>query len=232
MQTKFSRLSTRKPLARPSRCRREDNASLSDDRGVRSRIISRLRTFVFVNVESGWWERMSFIDRKSSFSVGILALLASLLFVHSLARGDDRVKAMKEVVVTQPATTIEHEGDLNGEILSARMRAKEDPSNASVHVRLADLLVRKGAFDEAMLSFDEALKLNPHAHEAKTGRGVVLARQGNLQEAQAVLKDALILNPNPVRAHYELGLVYEKLGDLEKAIAEFKEGIRKHEQGR
>jgi len=175
---------------------------------------------------------MSFINRKSSFSVDILVLLASLLFVHSLAWGDDRMNAMKEAVATQPATTIEHTSDLDGEIASARMRVKEDPSNASVHVRLADLLVRKGALDEAMFSFDEALKLNPHAHEAKTGRGVVLARQGNLQEAEAVLKDALVLNPNPVRAHYELGLVYEKLGDLEKAVAEFKEGIRKHEQGR
>lgn len=175
---------------------------------------------------------MSFIDRKSSFSAGILVLLASLLFVYSPARGDDRVKATKEAVATRPATTIEHTDDLDGEILSARMRVKQDPSNASVHVRLGDLLVKKGALDDAMLSFDEALKLNPRAHEAKTGRGVVLARQGKLQEAEAVLKDALILNPNPVRAHYELGLVYEKLGDLEKAIAEFKEGIRKHEQGR
>jgi tetratricopeptide (TPR) repeat protein len=177
-------------------------------------------------------ERMSFIDRKSSFSVGILALLVSLLFVHSLAWGDDSVKAMKEAVATQPATTNEHTGDLEREIATARMRVKEDPSNASVHIKLADLLVKKGALDEAMLSFDEALKLNSHAHEAKTGRGVVLARQGNMQEAEAVLKDALILNPNPVRAHYELGLLYEKLGNLEKAVAEFKEGIRKHEQGR
>jgi tetratricopeptide (TPR) repeat protein len=175
---------------------------------------------------------MSFIDRTSSFSVGILALLVSPLVAHSPAWGDDSVKAMKEAVATPPATTIEHAGDLDGEILSARMRVKEDPSNASVHVRLAVLLVKKGALDEAMLSFDEALKLNPHAHEAKTGRGVVLARRGNFQEAEAVLKDALILNPNPVRAHYELGLVYEKIGDLEKGVAEFKEGIRKHEQGR
>ncbi|MCK9419632.1 MAG: tetratricopeptide repeat protein [Nitrospirae bacterium] len=175
---------------------------------------------------------MSLIDRKSSFSFSILALLASLLLVYSSARGDDSVKAMKEAVATQPATTIEHAGNLDGEIAAARMRVKEDPSNASVHVGLAVLLVKKGALDEAMFSFDEALKLNPHAHEAKTGRGIVLARRGNLQEAEAVLKDALILNPNPVRTHYELGLVYEKLGDLEKAVAEFKEGIRKHEQGR
>ncbi len=175
---------------------------------------------------------MSLIEWKSSFSVGILALLVSLLLVASRAWGDDSVKAMKEAVATQPATTIEHAGDIDAEIASARMRVREDPSNASVHVRLADLLVRKGALDEAMLSFDKALKLNPHEHDAKTGRGIVLAQRGNFQEAVAALKDALILNPNPARAHYELGLVYEKLGDLEKAIAEFKEGIRKHEQGR
>ena len=43
---------------------------------------------------------------------------------------------------------------------------------------------------------------------------------------------AVPVDPNPVRTHYELGLVYEKLGDTEKAMAEFKEGIKKHEQGR
>jgi len=83
-----------------------------------------------------------------------------------------------------------------------------------------------------MLSFDHALKLNPRSYDAKTGKGVVLARKGNLQEAEETLKDALLLNPSPVRTHYELGLVYEELGDTEKAVAEFKEGIRKHEQGR
>jgi Flp pilus assembly protein TadD len=162
----------------------------------------------------------------------MFAVLVSLLFLQTSAQGDDGMKTTKEPVATQPATTIEHAGNLDGEIANARMLVKGDPSNASLQIRLADLLVRKGALNEAMSSFDEALKLNPHAHEAKTGRGVVLARQGNLQEAEGVLKDALLLNPNPVRTHYELGLVYEKLGDQEKALAEFKEGIRKHEQGK
>lgn len=161
------------------------------------------------------------------------AVLVSLLFFHTSAQGDDGMKATKEAVTIQPATTIEHAaGNLDGEIAYARTRVQEDPSNASLHIRLADLLVKKGALNEAMRSFDEALQLNPRAHEAKTGRGGVLARQGNLQEAEAVLKDAVTLNPNPVRTHFELGLVYEKLGDPEKALAEFKEGIRKHEQGR
>jgi hypothetical protein len=43
---------------------------------------------------------MSLIEWKSSFSVGILALLASLLLAAPCAWGDDSVKAMKEAVAT------------------------------------------------------------------------------------------------------------------------------------
>ena len=162
----------------------------------------------------------------------ISVVLFLLLLLHSYAQGDDGVKATKEAVATQSTATADHAGSLDREIASARLSVKEDPSNASQHVRLAELLVRKGALDEAMLSFDEALKLNPRSHEAKTGRGVVLSRRGSLQEAEAALKEALLLNPNPVRTHYELGLVYERQGELDKALVELKEGLRKHEQGR
>jgi tetratricopeptide (TPR) repeat protein len=177
-------------------------------------------------------ERMSLIDRKSLLYISIPAFFVSALFVHSPAGGDEVAQGTKEVVAPKPAMSADQTGNIDGEIATARVRVKEDPANASVHVRLGDLLVRKGALDEAMLSFDEALNLNPRSYEAKTGKGVVLARKGNFQEAEQVLKDALLLNPNPVRTHYELGLVYEKLGDLEKAVAEFKEGIKKHDQGR
>lgn len=170
--------------------------------------------------------------RLFHISAFISVILVSLLFLRSPARADDVVKAAKEAVATQPPATAERTGDLDREITSARLRVKEDPANASSHVRLAELLVRKGALDGAMLSFDEALKLNSRSHDAKTGRGVVLSRRGSLQEAEVALKEALLLNPNPVRTHYELGLVYERLGDLDKALAELKEGIRKHELGR
>jgi tetratricopeptide (TPR) repeat protein len=164
--------------------------------------------------------------------VCITAGMISLLLLHVPARGNDGAGATKAAVTTQPSLTSEPSGTLERDIAAARQSVKGDPSNASLHVRLANLLLRTRAFDEAMQSFDEALKLNPRSHEAKTGRGAVLARQGKLLEAEGVLKEALLLNPNPVRAHYELGLVYKKLGDPDKALAEFKEGIRKHEQGR
>ncbi|MEJ2698478.1 MAG: tetratricopeptide repeat protein [Desulfuromonadales bacterium] len=89
-----------------------------------------------------------------------------------------------------------------------------------------------GDLDGAMASFEEALKQQPLAHAAKTGKGAVLARKGNLKDAERVLKEALILNPDPVRTYYELGRVYQQLGDFDRAVAEFKAGLEKYREGR
>jgi tetratricopeptide (TPR) repeat protein len=174
---------------------------------------------------------MSLADRKYLITI-IPALFASVLFFHSPACGDEGAGETKEVKAAQPSPRSETTEKSDEEITTVRASIKTDPSQVTAHVRLGYLFLKKGSLDEALLSFDNALKINPRSYEAKTGKGVVLARKGNLQEAADVLKDALLLNPNPVRTHYELGLVYEKLGDTEKAVAEFKEGIRKHEQGR
>lgn len=170
--------------------------------------------------------------RKSMLVTCASAFLLSLVPVHPPAWGEEGAKGAREVVAAIPAEVPQAAGKVDDEIEKARLGVKAEPANASVHTRLGYLLIGKGALDEAMGSFDEALKLNSRAHEAKTGKGAVLARKGNLKDAEQTLKDALLLNPNPVRTHYELGLVYEKRGDHEKAVAEFKEGIRKHEQGR
>jgi tetratricopeptide (TPR) repeat protein len=82
----------------------------------------------------------------------------------------------------------------------------------------------------ALRSFEAALRLNPRAAAAKTGKGAVLSRQGKLVEAERLLKDALMLNPDPGRTHYELGLIYQKREDYQQAVAEFKQGIEKYRE--
>ena len=175
---------------------------------------------------------MSPRERKSSLNFFIY-LFASIQLLGILpAWGDGSAPGPKGETGAKSSPATEALGNIDEEIAKAEAGIKTDPSNAPAHVRLAYLLIKKGALAEAMKSLDEALRLNPRSYDAKTGKGIVLARQGNFKEAEQVLKDALVLNPNPVRTHYELGLLYEKLGEYEKAAAEFKEGIRKHEQGR
>jgi tetratricopeptide (TPR) repeat protein len=160
-------------------------------------------------------------------------LFAFLLVLAALpARGAENDKPPKGNTGAASATVTGVPEKIDEEIIKAKEAVRAEPSDSSAHVRLAYLLLKNGALDEAMKLFDEALRINPRSYDAKTGRGIVLARKGNRKEAEQVLKDALILNPNPVRTHYELGLLYQQLHEYDKAAAEFKEGIEKHEQGR
>ena len=120
---------------------------------------------------------------------------------------------------------------IDGEIETLRNGLKEKPGD-SAFIRLGHLLLGKGALNDALQAFDEALRLNPRSFEAKIGKGVVLGRQGELDKAEQLLRDALVLNPNPVRVHYELALLYEKRGEFGKAIAEYKEGLIKYQEGK
>jgi tetratricopeptide (TPR) repeat protein len=177
-------------------------------------------------------EKMSPYTKKSVLHFIVYQFVFLLLSGVFPAGGDDSSRVPKGEVGPEPSNTTQVFERIDEEIKKAEAGIKAELSNPSSHVRLGYLLIKKGALDEALKSFDEAIRLNPRSYDAKTGKGIVLARKGNHKEAEQVLKDALILNPNPVRTHYELGLLYQKLGEFGKAIVEFKEGIKKHEQGR
>jgi len=147
-------------------------------------------------------------------------------------------KALDNATVTVAEATAQgtpppppDERKIADEIEALRGQMKEKPSD-SVATRLGELLLGKGALDEAMAAFEDALKLNPRSFEARVGKGIVLGRLGKFAEALQQLRDALVLNPNPVRVHYELGLLYEKHGDFSKAVSEYKEGLKKYQEGK
>jgi len=136
--------------------------------------------------------------------------------------GQQKVNAVPREGISDPK--------LDQEIETLRKEMNENPSGLSA-VRLGDLLLKKGAADEALRSFEDALKINPRSLEGKIGRGVALGRLGDFGKAEQALRDALPLNPNPARVYYELGLLYERRGDFAKAVSEYKEGLKRYQEG-
>jgi tetratricopeptide (TPR) repeat protein len=132
----------------------------------------------------------------------------------------------------QELVILEREGKIDRCIEVVRNAIKSDTQKPAYYVRLGYLLLKKEAADEALHAFEEALKISPQSHTAKTGKGIALARKGELKSAEAVLTDALILNPDPIRTHYELGLLYEQTGEPDKALKQYKAGIDKYGRGR
>jgi type IV pilus assembly protein PilF len=100
--------------------------------------------------------------------------------------------------------------------------SSRDKETAVVHADLGAEAVGAGRAQDAMKSYDEALKYDPDLAEAHLGRGVVLELAfGKLDEAEAEYRKAILLKPTLAEAHNNLGQLLARTGRLEEAVKEF-----------
>jgi protein O-mannosyl-transferase len=100
------------------------------------------------------------------------------------------------------------------------------PSFVIVHNNLGIALSRQMQFQEAIASFEEAIKLQPNYAEAHNNLASTLSDQGKPKEALLHFKEALKLKPHYAEAHNNLANTLSKMMDFEMAVAHYKEAIR------
>jgi len=110
---------------------------------------------------------------------------------------------------------------------------KFEPHNALAHYRLGAVSEKLGAIDNAVRSYQEALRLDPGQSEARqalegyyVNQGVMLRRNNQLAESVNMFQQAIRLNPSSANAHFELGQVLEQREQVNEAIAEYQEAIK------
>ena len=75
-----------------------------------------------------------------------------------------------------------------------------------------------GEIDEAILAFEEVLKLNESHKEVYNDLGHIYNENGELIKALEYQRRALKLNPDEGQYHYYVGALLYQLGEMEKAI--------------
>jgi tetratricopeptide (TPR) repeat protein len=87
-----------------------------------------------------------------------------------------------------------------------------------------------GRFDDAVRSYEEALRLN-RASETPSpwpalNLGLLLVKLDRLDEAETRFRESVAADPGFPQAHYQLGLLLDKTGRPEEAIPELEEAAR------
>lgn len=99
------------------------------------------------------------------------------------------------------------------------------------HVRMGNQYLSRGDYENALKSFDQAVRINPDAAEGYAGLGRSYLKLGAdevmsnpllLEKGVDACKSALRLNPGLADVRRDLGLTWLALGNLEKAIQEQK----------
>ncbi len=100
------------------------------------------------------------------------------------------------------------------------------PKSSLANNNIGNLLVKRGAPDEALPWFRNALEINPRLAEAHYNIGNVFYRRGNLDQAIQDYRDAVKIRPNYPEAQYNLAVALAKLGHVDEAEQRYRLVLR------
>ncbi len=169
-------------------------------------------------------------DRYSYLSVlGLVAVLAHVL-EQQLRRHDGRARAIVIVCLVLIAGEIALSWQQcktwsSTERLWANALVNGGAKSAAVHGNLGMTLADRGALDQAMAHYQEALRLKPSYASAHNLMGVALEKRGRLQEAMDEYAMAVRFQPKYPEAHNNLGSALARSGRLSEAISHFQMAI-------
>ncbi|NEQ70266.1 MAG: tetratricopeptide repeat protein [Symploca sp. SIO2D2] len=97
---------------------------------------------------------------------------------------------------------------------------------AQQYQAVANQQYQTGQLQEALASYDQAIKLQPDYYQAWGNRGNVLSNLGQYQEALVSFDQAIKLQPDGYIAWYSRGFVLSDLGQHQEALASYDQAIK------
>jgi tetratricopeptide (TPR) repeat protein len=102
----------------------------------------------------------------------------------------------------------------------------KSPGAWMAHNNLGVLLMRRGATQEAIEEYGEALRLKPDLVEAHLNLANILTGEGRVETAMTHYREAIRLDPESAEAHFDLGRALAGQGRDGDAMAEYLEALR------
>ena len=119
-----------------------------------------------------------------------------------------------------------HSGQLIKTEQACRELLQTYPQSLVVFNVLGVVLCGRGKLQEAVTSYDKAIRIKPDFAEAYTNRGNALKELGQLGEALRNYDKAIQINPDYAEAFSNRGATLKDLGQLEGAVASYDKAIQ------
>jgi protein O-mannosyl-transferase len=102
----------------------------------------------------------------------------------------------------------------------------KNPNAWLAHNNLGFLLRQAGRTEDALVHYEQALRIQPDSPEACNNVGAILLDLGRINEAMGYYDQALRLNPSRAEAYYNLGTALARLNKNEEAVSYFEKALQ------
>ncbi|HYJ06664.1 MAG TPA: tetratricopeptide repeat protein [Chthoniobacterales bacterium] len=97
--------------------------------------------------------------------------------------------------------------------------------NSGAEQNLGQAIYEKGNVEEAMVHFQNALRIDPSQASVHSALGVALLEMGRADQSLLSLRKALEIDPNDADAHYNIGNTLLQLGHAREAAAQYSRAL-------
>jgi tetratricopeptide (TPR) repeat protein len=141
------------------------------------------------------------------------------LITERISKGHDDVEAKASARDVKQDATLALEKRTEEKVIQALNESTKVPAEL---IKEGDQFYEKGMYNEAILRYDEAVKIEPSSELAWYGKGLALSKLGRYEETIACYDKVIELNPSYAEAWFEKGWTLSiGLGEHEEAIVCF-----------
>ena len=112
-------------------------------------------------------------------------------------------------------------GQIEESLSLAKLAISMDKSNETLWMILAEAQIANNLYPDALISLNNAQKINPKKGEIYFAKGSIYLKQSKIQEAKIAYKLGIKILPENIQAIFQLGNIFLIEKNYEKAIKEF-----------
>ena len=116
-------------------------------------------------------------------------------------------------------------GQIKDSLNLAKLAIKIDDTNETLWKILAETQIANKLYDDALISLNNAQKINPKMAEIYFAKSSIYLKQSKIKKAKISLQSGIKVIPKNFKAIFQLGNIYLMEKNYEKAIAEFEKAI-------
>ena len=171
---------------------------------------------------------------KSLFKILFFFIISSQIFIAEGLKAlipyyylpDTKSLQEKGLSIGKQAYQLLYFGQIKDSLNLAKLAIKINNNNETLWTILAEAQIANRLYDDALISLNNAQKINPKMGEIYFAKSTIFLKQSKIKKAKNSLLSGIKILPKNYKAIFQLGNIYLMEKNYEKAIEEFDKAIK------